>query len=168
MIPVVSILISFGLPVFALYRHGGGEMNTLKHLNSAIAYLEEHLCEDISCKEAARRAGLSEDSFLRFFSYMTGMTVKEYIRRRRLSRAVEELLTGTERIIDLAVKYGYDSADAFSRAMWKPGGEDIRLDDFTTDIDSLDAFEYALERIKDFSGSENSDFPKADKVTVPS
>jgi len=97
-------------------------MNTLKHLNAAVAYLEEHLSDEISLEEASRLAGLSTDSFLRFFSYMTGMSVKDYLRRRRLSRAGEELLTGTERIIDLAVKYGYDSADAFSRAFARQHG----------------------------------------------
>ena len=98
-------------------------MNTLKHLNAAIAYIEENLSAEICPDEAARRAGLSSDSFLRFFSYMTGMTLKEYIRRRRLSLAGEELLAGEERILDLAVKYGYDSADAFTRAFARQHGK---------------------------------------------
>lgn len=97
-------------------------MNMPDELNAAIRYVEENLCEEIDFEEIARIACVSQDSFLRFFSYMTGMTLNEYIRRRRLSLAAQEIQRGGDRIIDIALKYGYDSADAFSRAFAKQHG----------------------------------------------
>jgi len=96
-------------------------MNLLKQLNAAAAYIEKNLCGEPDWDEAARLACTSRDGFLRFFSYMTGMTVNEYIRRRRLSCAVSDLQNGM-RVIDAAVKYGYDSADAFRRAFARQHG----------------------------------------------
>ncbi len=97
-------------------------MDMLRQLNQAMEYIEEQLAGDIHPGEAARIACVSEDSFLRFFSYMTGMTLRDYVRRRRLTLAAEELRKGDLRVIDLAVKYGYDSADAFSRAFYRQHG----------------------------------------------
>ncbi len=97
-------------------------MNMTDGLNAAIRYVEDKLCEEIDLEELARIACTAQDSFLRFFSYMTGMTLNEYIRRRRLSQAGQELRCGGERVIDIAMKYGYDSADAFSRAFAKQHG----------------------------------------------
>ena len=97
-------------------------MNMTDGLNAAIRYVEKNLCEEIDFEELARFACTAQDSFLRFFSYMTGMTLNEYIRRRRLSLAGQELQYGGERVIDIAMKYGYDSADAFSRAFTKQHG----------------------------------------------
>ena len=65
---------------------------------------------------------MTADTFARFFSYMTGMTPTEYIRRRRLSLAAQELRQSETPIVDLAVKYGYDSAAAFSRAFGRQHG----------------------------------------------
>ena len=97
-------------------------MNMIKQLNAAIAYIERNLCEEIDTGEIARIACVSHDSFLRFFSYMTGMTLTGYIRRRRLTEAAYELQRGRERIIDIAAKYGYDSADSFTRAFVRQHG----------------------------------------------
>lgn len=97
-------------------------MNMLKQLNEAILYMEENLCGEISLDEAARKACVTRDSFIRFFSYMTGMTVKEYIRRRRLTEAASELQETDQRILDIAVKYQYESADAFSKAFVRQHG----------------------------------------------
>lgn len=97
-------------------------MYMLKQLNSAIHYIEEHLCAECSPDEAARCACLSTDSFLRFFSYMTGMTLKEYIRRRRLSIAAEDVFHSKQRILDIALKYRYESTASFSRAFAKQHG----------------------------------------------
>jgi len=97
-------------------------VNTPDGLNAAIRYVEENLCGVIDLEELARKACVSQDSFLRFFSYMTGMTLTEYIRRRRLSMAGEELQRSNERVIDIAIKYGYDSADAFTRAFVRQHG----------------------------------------------
>ncbi|WP_376739049.1 AraC family transcriptional regulator [Paenibacillus sp. 598K] len=88
----------------------------LASLNRALDYIEENLAEDIDLKEAARRANCSEYHFSRMFSFLAGVTVSEYIRRRRLTLAALELQSNELRIVDVAVKYGYSSADAFSRA----------------------------------------------------
>ena len=97
-------------------------MNILNHLNAAMEYIEENLCAELDLDEVAVKACISADSFLRFFSYMTGMTLKEYVRCRRLTLAAEDLRLGQEKIVDLAVKYGYDSSAAFSRAFAKQHG----------------------------------------------
>ena len=97
-------------------------MQIHEQLNAAIRYVEENLCGDINLEEMGRLACVNPDSFLRFFSYMTGMSLGEYIRRRRLTLAGYELQGGEARVIDIAVKYGYDSADAFSRAFARQHG----------------------------------------------
>ncbi|MBQ8610464.1 MAG: AraC family transcriptional regulator [Oscillospiraceae bacterium] len=97
-------------------------MDTPEKLNAAIACIERELCGKPDIGEAARLACVSVDSFERFFSYMTGMSLKEYIRRRRLTLAAQELRRSPLRIIDIAVKYGYDSADAFAKAFAKQHG----------------------------------------------
>ena len=97
-------------------------MNMLKQLNSAIEYIEQNLCAEFSLDEAARRACVTADSFMRFFSYMTGMTLNEYVPRRRLILAAQDMRHGDDHVIDIAVKYGYVSADAFSRAFTKQHG----------------------------------------------
>ncbi|RUT47552.1 AraC family transcriptional regulator [Paenibacillus anaericanus] len=91
-------------------------MDLLANLNGALQYIEENLDEDIDLKEAARLARCSEYHFSRMFSFLAGITLSEYIRRRRLTSAAFELQTGELRVMDVAVKYGYSSADAFSRA----------------------------------------------------
>ncbi|MBQ8741523.1 MAG: AraC family transcriptional regulator [Clostridia bacterium] len=97
-------------------------MNMLNQLNSSIKYIEENLRKEIDLTKAAELACISQDSFMRFFSYITGMTLTEYIRRRRLTLAAGDLTQSDTKIIDIAVKYGYESADAFSRAFTKQHG----------------------------------------------
>ncbi|MEK4293438.1 AraC family transcriptional regulator [Paenibacillus sp. FSL R5-0914] len=91
-------------------------MDLLANLNGALQYIEENLADDIDLKEAARLACCSEYHFSRMFSFLAGITLSEYIRRRRLTSAAFELQAGELRVMDVAVKYGYSSADAFSRA----------------------------------------------------
>ena len=97
-------------------------MNMLKQLNAAMEYIEANLCAEINLDDVARIACVTADSFTRFFSYMTGMTLTEYVRRRRLTLAAQDLQHGKTPIIDIAMKYGYDSATAFSRAFAKQHG----------------------------------------------
>ena len=97
-------------------------MNMLKQLNEAIEYIEQNLCAEFDLDEAARLACVTADSFIRFFSYMTGMTLNEYVRRRRLTLAARDLQYSDAYIVDIAIKYGYDSAAAFSRAFAKQHG----------------------------------------------
>ena len=97
-------------------------MDILKQFNIAIAYIENNLCGEIDTNKIAGITLCPYDKFKRFFSYMTNMSVSEYIRKRRLTLAAYELLKGQEKIIDLAVKYGYSSADSFTRAFAKQHG----------------------------------------------
>jgi AraC family transcriptional regulator len=91
-------------------------MDTLKQLNLAMRYIEANLAEDIDFEKVAQLAHCSQYHFRRMFSFLVGMPVTEYIRHRRLSLAARELQDTQVRVIDLAVKYGYTSADAFTRA----------------------------------------------------
>lgn len=97
-------------------------MQMIKQLNAAIEYIENNLCAELDLERAAAIACITPDSLLRFFSYMTGMTLAEYIRRRRLTRVGEELRNTSAPIIELALKYGYENAASFSRAFTRQHG----------------------------------------------
>lgn len=91
-------------------------MDSLKNMNDALKYIEKNLEYEIDHKEIARLALCSEYHFKRMFSFLAGIPLSEYIRRRRLTVAAFELTNSDIKVIDLAVKYGYNSPDAFSRA----------------------------------------------------
>ena len=91
-------------------------MDSLSTMNNALTYIEERLTEDIDYTEISKIAYCSEYHFKRMFSFLSGISLSEYIRRRRLSLAALDLKDSDLRIIDVAVKYGYSSADSFSRA----------------------------------------------------
>ena len=91
-------------------------MDSLKSMNNALAYIEEHLTEEIDYSKISKIAYCSEYHFKRMFSFLSGISLSEYIRRRRLTLAALDLKDKDLRIIDVAVKYGYNSADSFSRA----------------------------------------------------
>ncbi len=97
-------------------------MDLLKQLNDGVKYIEQHLQEEVDLDRAAQIACMPRDSFLRFFSYMTGMTVAQYLRRRKLTLAAADLQQNSARVLDIALKYGYDSADAFTRAFTRQHG----------------------------------------------
>jgi AraC family transcriptional regulator len=85
-------------------------------MNAAIDYIEENLAGEIDFNEAANRAFCSRFHFQRIFFVVIGVTLAEYIRRRRLTLAASDLCSGNLRVIDIATKYGYDSPTAFTRA----------------------------------------------------
>ncbi|GKU24219.1 AraC family transcriptional regulator [Clostridium folliculivorans] len=91
-------------------------MDSLKRMNEALSYIEENLTEDIDIKEVAKLALCSEYHFQRMFSFLAGISLSEYIRRRRLTLAAFELNNSNVRVIDIAIKYGYSSPDSFTRA----------------------------------------------------
>ncbi len=91
-------------------------MSSLENLNLALSYIEEKLTEEIDFRQVERLALCSEYHFRRIFSFLAGMTLSEYIRRRRLTLAALELIDSRARVIDVAIKYGYDSPDSFTRA----------------------------------------------------
>jgi AraC family transcriptional regulator len=88
-------------------------------MNRAIAWIEQHLREEVEWEAAAREASCSTFHFLRMFEVITGITAGEYVRQRRLSLAAMDLANGGDKIIDLALRYGYDSPDAFAKAFRK-------------------------------------------------
>lgn len=85
-------------------------------IQSAIEYIEEHLTEELNAEEIAAKAYVSAFHFQRIFSALCGFTLGEYIRNRRLTLAAQELAATDAKVIDVAVKYGYDSPDSFTRA----------------------------------------------------
>ncbi len=91
-------------------------MDWLGRLNRALAYIEENLEGELDLERVARIAGTSVYHFQRMFSYMAGVPLSEYIRRRRMSRAAFDLQNEGEKVLDTALKYGYDSPTAFNRA----------------------------------------------------
>ncbi len=91
-------------------------MDSLERMNQALAYIEESLADEVDFKQVGRLALCSEYHFRRMFSFLAGVTLSEYIRRRRLTLAAFDLVHQDVRVIDLAVKYGYTSPDAFARA----------------------------------------------------
>lgn len=91
-------------------------MDWVERLNESMHYIEEHLTEEIDYKQLGRIACCSAYHYQRMFTYMAGITLAEYIRRRRMSLAAVDLQTGKERIVDIAEKYGYSSPTAFNRA----------------------------------------------------
>lgn len=91
-------------------------MEWVEKLNQSMDYIEEHLADEIDYEQLGRIACCSAYHYQRMFTYMAGVTLAEYIRRRRMSLAAVDLQGGDERIIDIAEKYGYHSPTAFNRA----------------------------------------------------
>ncbi len=96
-------------------------MDWLTHMNEAMEYMEAHLADEISYARAAQIACCSTYHFQRMFSYVAGIPLSEYIRRRRLTLAAFALQKGAK-VIDTALKFGYESPEAFSRAFKKLHG----------------------------------------------
>jgi AraC family transcriptional regulator len=91
----------------------------IEGIQNAIEYIEDNLTEELNIQEIAERACISAFYFQRIFNILCGFTVGEYIRCRRLSMAAQELSKADARVIDVALKYGYDSPDSFARAFTK-------------------------------------------------
>ncbi len=93
-------------------------MDSIDAMNKALKYIDEHLCDETELSELAKIAMCSEYHFKRMFTYIAQMPLSQYIRKRKLSLAAIDLKDSDLRIIDIAIKYGYQSADAFSRAFY--------------------------------------------------
>lgn len=91
-------------------------MDWLDKMNGAIGYIEAHLLDDIDYCQVAKMACCSVYHFQRLFSFITDIPISEYIRRRRLSLAAFELQSSDVKVLDVALKYGYESPEAFARA----------------------------------------------------
>mgnify|MGYP001564939809 FL=1 len=91
-------------------------MEWLKKISQAIGYIESNITNDISYDEAAKIACCSKYYFQRMFSYVSGITLSEYIRRRRMTSAAFDLQTSDMKVMDISLKYGYKSPTSFNRA----------------------------------------------------
>ena len=91
-------------------------MNWIQGIQRAIDYVEANITEDINYEEVAKQAYSSVFHFQRVFGILCGFSLGDYIRMRRLSLAGEELSNGNAKVIDVAMKYGYDTPESFSRA----------------------------------------------------
>jgi AraC family transcriptional regulator len=97
-------------------------MDWLKRMNEAMDYIEANLADEISYDRLAQLACCSTYHLQRMFPFLMGVSISEYIRRRRLTLAAFELQTTDTKVIDVAIKYGYDSPEAFSRAFKQQHG----------------------------------------------
>ena len=91
-------------------------MEWMAIIGNSIQYIEDHITEDITVEDVAKCVGVSSFYFQKGFAMLCGFSVSEYIRNRRLALAGNDLLVTEEKIIDIAMKYGYDSPDSFTKA----------------------------------------------------
>lgn len=91
-------------------------MEWAESISKAVEYIEEHITEELTVDDIAKQVSISPFYFQKGFSLLCGLTIMEYIRNRRLSLAGNELAAAGEKVIDVAMKYGYDSPDGFTRA----------------------------------------------------
>ncbi len=102
-------------------------MEWLSSLRAAIDYMEEHLLTDIGADEVANAVHISSFYFQKGFKMVTGYSIGEYIRNRRLYLAALDLIKGEEKVIDLSYKYGYDTPESFTKAFSRFHGLSPRL-----------------------------------------
>jgi len=91
-------------------------MEWAEAISKAVEYIENHITEEITVEDVANEVYISPFYFQKGFSLLCGFTIAEYIRNRRLSLAGNELATSEKKVIDIAMKYGYDSPDSFTKA----------------------------------------------------
>lgn len=91
-------------------------MRVLENMNATIDYIEEHLLDTLHVPKIAAAIGILESDLQKTFYALTGISIVEYIRRRRLSLAVYDLQKGEQSVLEVALKYGYTSPDSFTRA----------------------------------------------------
>lgn len=94
-------------------------MDWQKGINAAVDYIENNLTGIIELKTAARYVGCSSWEFQRIFSFLAHIPLSDYIRQRKLTLAAQDICKRNAKIIDIAIKYGYESPTAFSRAFGK-------------------------------------------------
>lgn len=137
-------------------------MQALERLNLVVKYIEENLENGVDYKKLAEIACCSQFHLQRMFPYTTGMTIGEYTRRRRMTKAAMELIEGGK-ILDVALKYGYNSPTAFNRAFRsvhgvspseaKRAGTKLKLQgplSFKITIKGVEEMEFRIEEKKGF------------------
>lgn len=88
----------------------------IEGFQESIDFIEQNLTEDLDIEAIAGKAVLSPFYYQRIFGALCGMTVGEYIRARRMTLAAQEFTRDDVKVIDVAVKYSYDSPDSFTKA----------------------------------------------------
>ncbi len=139
-------------------------MEWVDRMNAVIDYVEKHLCDEISPDEVSRIIASPYTVFQRSFAQITGIPLSEYVRRRRLTSAAYEIQNTDKRIIDIALQYGYESADAFGVAFKRLHGitpnmvrkKDTQLKfysrlHFTFTIKGVNEMDYKIIEKDDFS-----------------
>ena len=91
-------------------------MNWIENISEAISYIEANLTSKLEIEDIAKKAFISPFYFQKMFKLLCGFTVGEYIRNRRLASAGNDLLTSDNKVIDIALRYGYESTDSFTKA----------------------------------------------------
>ncbi|RDY27670.1 AraC family transcriptional regulator [Romboutsia weinsteinii] len=91
-------------------------MGWIEYISDAISYIENNILNELTIEDIAKQAYVSPFYFQKGFAMLCGFSVSEYIRQRRLTLAGSELVSTDNKIIDIALKYGYDSPDSFTRA----------------------------------------------------
>ena len=131
-------------------------MNIYKSLNELTEYIELHLEDEIDYSILAKILAVNVYTMQRLFSLITGVSIAEYIRKRRLSNAGFDLYNGNIKVIDVAIKYGYDNATSFSRAFANFHGikpslvtKETKLKNFpritfNEDIDKVEEVDYEI------------------------
>ena len=94
-------------------------MDFITGFQEALDYIEKHLTDELNLEEIAAVGFYSSYHFQRLFSLLSGITLGEYIRMRKLTRAGQDLAAGRYKVIDIAMKYGYESPESFSKAFTK-------------------------------------------------
>lgn len=121
-----------------------------KRFNDLILYIEENLCEKISYERLSQILGVNEYTMHRIFLFVTNYNLAEYIRKRRLSMSALDLMGGKEKIIDIAIKYQYESSQAFSRAFKSMMGFlPSKINDNKNNIKFFSKYELIEENIED-------------------
>ena len=137
-------------------------MDWITGLNKTMDYIEAHLSGEIDYEQLARLACCSSYHYQRMFAYMAGVSLGEYIRRRRMSVAAADL-QGGEKVLEVALKYGYQSPTAFNRAFQsvhglppsalRETGASVKAFPplhFTITITGVEQMEYSIEKREPF------------------
>ena len=91
-------------------------MEWITSLRQSVDYMESHMLENIEVLDVAKEVHISPFYLAKGFKIMTGYSISEYMRCRRLYLAALDVLTGREKVIDIAYKYGYDTPESFTKA----------------------------------------------------
>ena len=100
----------------SVHYKGELRMDWITGIQRALDYTEDHILDEVDYEQVAKEACSSVFHFQRMFTMLCGFTLGDYIRMRRLTIAAEELMRTNSKVIDIALRYGYDSPESFSRA----------------------------------------------------